>query len=88
MWFAALGSYRQNPFFVNMMVRLLEGSKPVLALLGPDPFHGTPPQYVRAMAYRYRFTNWTEGRATGAWWSRELLGSYFPAVSLKSFTRE
>ncbi len=86
MWFAALGSYRQNPFFVNLMARLLEGSPPVLALLAPGPFHASPPAYVRALAYRYRFTNWAERRATGAWWRRELVGQYFPAVSLRSFT--
>jgi hypothetical protein len=87
MWFAALGSFRENPFFVNLMVRLLEGSRPVLALLASNPFPGKPPEYVRAMAYRYRFTTWAEKRTTGAWWRREFVGQYFPAVSLKSFSR-
>ncbi len=86
MWFAALGSYRENPFFVNFMVRLLQGSPPVLALLEPGPFRESPPAYVRALAYRYHFTNWAERRATGAWWRRELVGQYFPAMSLRSFT--
>jgi hypothetical protein len=87
MWFAALGSYRQNPFFVNLMVRLLERSPPVLSLLAGDPFHGSPPAYVRARAYRYHLTDWATRRGTGAWWRRESAGEYFPAVSLKSFTR-
>jgi hypothetical protein len=87
MWFAALGSYRQNPFFVNLMVRLLERSPPVLSLLASDPFHGSPPAYVRARAYLYHFTDWPARRGTGAWWRRELMGEYFPTVSLKSFTR-
>lgn len=86
MWFAALGSYRENPFFVNLMVRLLQGSQPVLALLEAGRFRASPPAYVRALAYRYHFTNWSERRATGAWWRRELVGQYFPAVSLRSFT--
>ena len=33
MWFAALGDYRQNPWFVNFCERLLQGSPEVLALL-------------------------------------------------------
>jgi hypothetical protein len=83
MWFAALGSYHENPFFVNLVQRLLEASPPVLSLLASSPFHGAPPRYVRALLYDYRFTNAAERRATGAWWKRRLLGAYFPAVSLR-----
>jgi hypothetical protein len=83
MWFAALGAYRENPFFVNLVERLLEASPPVLRLLATGPFHGAPPRYVRALLYDYRFTNAAERRATGAWWKRKLLGTYFPAVSLR-----
>src|ERR1035441_6529140 len=32
MWFAALGTYRQNPWLINCSVRLLQGSPRVLAL--------------------------------------------------------
>ena len=38
MWFAALGDYRQNPWFVNFCARLLQGSPEVLALLANNPF--------------------------------------------------
>ena len=31
MWFAALGSYQNNPWFVNFVFRLLQGSPEVLA---------------------------------------------------------
>ncbi len=84
MWFAALGSYRNNRWFVNLMVRLLEGSPPVMALLAKNPFPGQPPRYIRAVVYDYRFTTFSTRRATGDWWSRQFKGLYFPVASLKS----
>jgi hypothetical protein len=84
MWFAALGNYRENPWFLRFMLALLEGSKPVLALLERDPFGGVPPSHIRAMVYDYRFTTWEERRKSGNWWKRELKGTYFPPVSLKA----
>ena len=83
MWFAALGNYRENPWFLRFMLSLLEGSKPVLALMERDPFGGVPPKHIRAMVYDYRFTNWEERRKTGDWWKREVKGVYFPPVSLR-----
>ncbi len=82
MWFAALGDYRQNPWFENFCVRLLQGSPEVLALLEKNPFPNKPPRYIRAELYNYQFTNFAERRATGAWWKREYLGEYLPPVSL------
>ena len=83
MWFAALGSYQGNPWFVNFMLRLLEGSPDVPALLAVNPFPSAPPRYIRAQVYDYKFTNMAEHRATGNWWRRELKGTYFPPASLK-----
>jgi hypothetical protein len=85
MWFAALGSYRNNPWFVNFVFRLLQGSPRVLALLGPNPFPTAPPRYIRALVFDYTFTDFETRRATGAWWKRELRGIYLPAVSLQDF---
>src|SRR5438270_8114277 len=82
MWFAALGSYRENPWFVRLIVRLLEGSQDVSRLLAKNPFPDEPPRYIRAMFYRYRFTTSRERRETGAWWKREQLQEYLPTVSL------
>jgi predicted DCC family thiol-disulfide oxidoreductase YuxK len=84
MWFAALGNYRENPWLLRFMERLLEGSAPVLDLLDYNPFSGKPPKYVRAMEYEYHFTNFDERRRTGNWWKRELLGQYFPPISLRA----
>ena len=82
MWFAALGRYEATPWFAPFLARLLEGSRPVLGLLGTNPFPEHPPKYVRAVAYDYRFTTPAERRATGAWWSRTAVGAYSPVVSL------
>jgi len=85
MWFAALGNYRNNPWFVNFMFRLLQGSHEVVVLLGNNPFPKAPPRYLRAQVYEYRFTTWEERRQTGAWWHREPRGAYLPVISLESF---
>ena len=83
MWFAALRGYRANPWLLRFMMRLLQGSVPVIELLDHDPFAGTPPKYIRAMEYEYHFTTFDERRQTGNWWKRELKGTYFPPISLR-----
>jgi hypothetical protein len=80
MWFAALGDYRSNPWLLNLLGRLAEGSPEVLRLLARNPFPDRPPRFVRAVVYDYRFTNAEERRRTGAWWKRELRGLYAPVV--------
>jgi lipase maturation factor 1 len=83
MWFAALGNYRENPWLLRFMMRLLQGSEPVLDLIGENPFAGKPPKFIRAMVYEYHFTTFEERRKTGNWWKRELKGTYFPPISLR-----
>ncbi len=84
MWFAALSGYSDNPWFVQFCVRLLEGSKPVLALLKTNPFPDKPPKYVRAWVYDYRFTSFSGRRMEGNWWERSNKRVYCPALSLRS----
>jgi hypothetical protein len=81
MWFAALDDVRGEPWFVNFLVRLLEGSPPVLRLLKEDPFPDSPPQYVRARLFQYNFTTAEEKSRTGAWWKREEVGIYCPVLT-------
>jgi predicted DCC family thiol-disulfide oxidoreductase YuxK len=81
MWFAALGTPEQNPWLIGLIVRLLEGSRDVTGLLAHNPFPDKPPNYIRAMFYRYRFTNIEEHRQTGAWWKRQELREYLPTIS-------
>ncbi len=81
MWFAALEAPEQNPWLIGLIAKLLEGSGDVIQLLANDPFHSKPPQYIRAMFYRYRFTTADERRETGAWWKRQELREYLPTIS-------
>ena len=43
MWFAAGESPYRNPWFGDLLYRLLQGAPPVLALLADNPFPGSPP---------------------------------------------
>ena len=83
MWFAALGTPEQNPWFIRLAICLLEGKPDVIRLFAHDPFPNQPPRYVRAILYRYRFTTAKEHRQTGAWWKSQELREYLPAVSLE-----
>jgi hypothetical protein len=85
MWFAALGTYRQNPWFVGLTRQLLTNNPDVTRLLAHNPFPNKPPLFVRSTLYDYHFTSLSEHRATGAWWKREESGEYLPPVSLKDF---
>lgn len=80
MWFAALGDYRRNPWFMNFMLRLMEGSPDVLSLLEENPFPGNPPRFLRAIKHTYAYTSPEERRETGAWWKRDQLGLYCPVL--------
>ena len=83
MWFAALSSPQQNPWFSRLIVRLLDGQTEVINLLAENPFPDKPPRFIRAEVYDYHFTDWSTRRSTGAVWSRTPLGEYFPVVSLR-----
>ena len=82
MWFAAMSSYREHPWFVHLMEKLLEGDAATLSLLRENPFTQRPPRYVRAEIYAYQFTTPDERRVTGQWWKRQRAGIYFPPVAL------
>jgi lipase maturation factor 1 len=83
MWFAALGDWEQNRWFLAFELRLLEASPPVLALLARDPFDGRRPKHVRALLYEYRFSTPEERRTDGSWWRREERGPYGPVISAR-----
>jgi len=82
MWFAALGRFNENEWFQNFCVRLLEGDVEVLKLLERDPFQGRKPRYLRAVLYRYHFSDAEAKRRDGVWWTRDRLGDYSPVLSL------
>lgn len=83
MWFAALGSYQQNGWFINLLQRLLEGSPGVLKLLKINPFPNKPPKFIRALLYRYHFSDLQTKEKTGKWWVCTFEGNYTPILSIK-----
>jgi hypothetical protein len=81
MWFAAMDSPENHPWFTALLVKLLEGDPNTLSLLRVNPFPDQPPRIIRAEYFSYRFTTPEERRRSGQWWMREALGLYFPPVS-------
>ena len=77
MWFAALSSYQSNPWFVNFVVKLLEGSPAVEELLATNPFPGMPPRFMFARAC----TN-TRSRISPRGVAREPGGKGSPRASI------
>jgi len=80
LWFASLGNWREYRFVLQVEQRLLGGEPDVLALFAGNPFQGRPPNRVRAVLWQYWFTGWSEKRQHGAWWRREEVGLYAPAL--------
>ena len=68
-------------WFLRFIQRLLANDPGILCLMGSNPFPREPPKAVRALFYLYRYTTPEQKRATGAWWTRELLGTYLPPVN-------
>lgn len=83
MWFAALGTAQQNPWFLNFCARLLQGSPAVTGLLEKNPFAGAPPRFIRAVTYEYHFTDRDARSLSGDWWRRAPKGLYVHPMSLR-----
>lgn len=92
-WFAALGSYEYNPWFVHLVYRLLQGQQDVLDLLAKNPFPRKPPTYIRARHYKYHYTELPKNissisdvlhnnRLVRHWWWRESPREYLPIVTV------
>ena len=84
MWFAAMSpvyDYREHPWFIVLIEKLLQNDPSTLKLLAGNPFPRGP-NIIRARLYRYRFATTEERRKMGQWWVRSLVGEYLPAVSL------
>jgi hypothetical protein len=87
MWFAAMSSASDYPWFPSLLLKLLEGDRPVLGLLRSNPFPDRPPTWIRARLYLYKFTTSDERRRTGLWWNRTYVSPYFPEVRLPGSRR-
>ena len=82
LWFAALGTWRDNMLVVSAEERLLNNDRDVLQLFRGNPFAKAPPEQVRAVLWQYWFTSMAEKQATGNWWKRRYLGTYAPTLTL------
>ncbi|KAH8878202.1 Lipase maturation factor 2 [Schistosoma japonicum] len=80
MWFAALSNYRNHPWFMNLIYRLLNQQPEVLQLLDPSGLPNNP-KYIRAHLYTYHFTDSANSKD---WWKRTFKSEYLPPVSLSS----
>jgi hypothetical protein len=82
MWFAVLSNYEKNPWLIQFMTRLLQGSPIVIALLENNPFPNSPPKYLQAVVYEYRFADSETRNRDNSWWTRKLLRPYTPILQL------
>ncbi|QUR65989.1 lipase maturation factor family protein [Mycobacterium spongiae] len=82
MWFAAISPGYALPWLTPFMMRLLRNDPPTVRLLRRNPFAQSPPRYVRAQLYEYRFTTVAELLRDHAWWHRTLIGGYVSPIAL------
>lgn len=82
MWFAAISPTYGRSWFAGLLERLLLGDPATLKLLRHNPFPDSPPRYVRAQTFRYRYTTPRELWQDRVWWRRTVEGQYFPPVAL------
>jgi hypothetical protein len=77
LWFAAMGTPRDDDWSLRLVWNLLGADPATLGLLGADPFHGRRPRYIRVELYRYELA--PPGAPT--WWRRQRLGTWLPPLS-------
>ncbi|WAL99362.1 lipase maturation factor family protein [Streptomyces sp. Je 1-369] len=88
MWFAGLSPAYARSWFGPLVERLLDDDRDTLRLLRSSPFPpGSPPAYIRARLYRYRFTTWRELRETGACWERTYVREFLGPTRLAPTTQ-
>jgi hypothetical protein len=82
LWFAAMASYREYPWTLNLVWKLLHNDPATLGLFAGNPFPDHPPRYIRAVLYVYHFAK--PDNPEHVWWTREKLGLWLPAFSTDS----
>ncbi len=76
-WFVPF-SPRFLPWFDAFLIKLLENSTEVTALLADNPFQEVAPNFIRVHAWQYQFTTPEEKAASSHWWKRTYLGLFPP----------
>ncbi|XP_069177985.1 lipase maturation factor 2 isoform X1 [Procambarus clarkii] len=83
LWFAALGTYNQNPWLISLAYRLLSGQPEVISLLDPSSaWRNSPPKYIKASKYIYRYSESAKDSESGAWWKRTREADYLPIFTV------
>jgi hypothetical protein len=82
LWFAAMSDYREYPWTLNLVWKLLHNDPATLGLFAGNPFPDHPPRYVRAVLYNYHFAK--PGNPEHVYWTRDRLGLWLPALSVDS----
>ncbi|CAH8498576.1 unnamed protein product [Schistosoma turkestanicum] len=80
MWFAALTNYRNHPWLMNLIYRLLNQQPEVLELLDISSLPNNP-KYIRGHLYTYHFTDSPNNKD---WWKRTFKSEYLSPVTLSS----
>lgn len=82
-WFAAMESYQEHPWLVQLVGKLLKADAAALDLLASAPFGNFPPTFIRGELFEYRFAP----QNSGAIWERIDRGLYLPPLSMEAQKR-
>jgi Lipase maturation factor len=82
LWFAAMQTYREYPWTLNLVWKLLHNDPATLSLFAGNPFPDHPPRYIRAVLYVYHFAK--PGDPDHVYWTRDRVGLWLPAFSTDS----
>jgi Lipase maturation factor len=79
LWFAALGRFNHNQWFLNLIQKILDGCEPVLELIGDPTLKSQKIRRIKSKLYHYDFTrvetDWSKSIPgvkilPGTFWSR------------------
>lgn len=77
-WFAAMGSYQQNPWLIHFIYKLLINDTETSRLLKSNPFKDHAPQAIKVDLYQYQFP--PKGYKGPLKWNRTYIKEYLPAL--------
>ncbi|EJW83266.1 hypothetical protein WUBG_05822 [Wuchereria bancrofti] len=82
MWFAALGTYHNNAFFLSLTYHLLRNNSEVTYLMKKYPFEEKLPKFIRADLYLYHYTTINlKNKWPKDYWRRDFQQEYMPSVT-------
>jgi len=79
MWFASMSTPDEYPWTFNLAYKLLHNDRNVIRLFARNPFPDKPPNYIRAVLYRYSFAK--PHNSQGVWWDRERIGMWLQPMA-------